>query len=303
MPGACRRRLTRVKEDRLPLAIAFSYRRCVDLLRHLRFFSTLADTRHFGDAARDLGMTQPPLSQGLQRLEGHLGVRLFDRSARGVSMTTPGHQLLPAARDLLRAADDLLEHARQMAVPTVVRVGVAADLEDWIPVLMAGLAAVGAPVLPLVAGSGELVDEMRSGALDVAVARHPGVFDGLVTGAVHNLAQVRTGAPAGVPWRRVGLPVAVPPRHHQPAAHDQFVDVLRRAGHDGTVVEAADSAQRRALVAAGRAIGVVPAVGTVTADAQCPPLRVRVLVPAASRRRSEVDHDGTMTVLDEVLAG
>lgn len=261
----------------------------VDLLRHLGFFRAVADVRHFGDAAADLGMTQPPLSQGIRRLERHLGVRLFDRDARGVRITAAGQQLLPAARDLLDAADDLVAAARDLALPEQVRLGIAADLEDAVPGLLRDLAAGGTAVAPTLAGSVELVDLLRDGLLDVGVVRHPGVHDGLSAGEVLVVPTRLVGADS-TSLGHITLPVAVPPRHHQPPAHDQLVDALRRAGHSGAVVEARDAAQRRALVAAGTAAGLVPVVDGA-AETGCPPLRLRVVLPHVTRRRPEVDHD------------
>ncbi|MFE7506076.1 LysR family transcriptional regulator [Promicromonospora sp. NPDC057488] len=289
--------MTRVVLDMVP-----GYAPEVDLLRHLGFFRAVADVRHFGNAAADLGMTQPPLSQGIRRLERHLGVRLFDRDARGVRITAAGQQLLPAARDLLDAADDLVAAARDLALPEQVRLGIAADLEDAVPVLLRDLAAGGTAVAPTVAGSVELVDLLRDGLLDVGVVRHPGVHDGLTAGEVlvlptHLIGGLVNGG--GSPLAQVTLPVAVPPRHHQPPAHDQLVDALRRAGHSGAVVEARDAAQRQALVAAGTAVGLVPVVDGA-AETGCPPLRLRVVLPHVTRRRPEVDHD---TVAAAIAAG
>ncbi|MFI2364417.1 LysR family transcriptional regulator [Promicromonospora sp. NPDC019610] len=287
----------------------------MDLLKHLGFFAAVADARHFGNAAADLGMTQPPLSQGILRLERHLGVRLFARDARGVRITAAGRRLLPAARELLDAADDLVAAARDLALPERVRLGVAADLEDGVPDLLRALA--GRAVVPTVAGSVELVDLLRDSLLDVAVVRHPGVLDGLTAGPVLALptrlvdAGAKPGAHAGTGTGRPGsvvglaevrLPVAVPPRHHQPPAHDQLVDALRRAGHSGAVTEARDAAQRHALVAAGAAVGVVPAAVGQPGDPSCPPLRLRVALPNAPQRRPEVDHAAVAAAIERVLA-
>ena len=47
-------------------------------LRQLRQFTVLAEECHFGRAAARLAMTQPPLTQAMQKLEGGLGVTLFE---------------------------------------------------------------------------------------------------------------------------------------------------------------------------------------------------------------------------------
>lgn len=274
----------------------------MDLLRHLRFFTAVADTRHFGHAAQDLGMTQPPLSQGIQRLERHLGVRLFDRDARGVRLTAPGHHLLSSARELLRAAEDFSQAARDLALPTQVRVGLCTDLGPLIPGLCHAVKSAGIDAVPDVAGSTELVDRLQDGVLDAAVVRHPGMVDGLIAGDVLR-AETELVSAAGTDTgslRDLDMPVVVPPRHHQPPAHDQLVDSLRRAGHTGAVIESPDQLQRDALVAAGVAAQIRPrrsAAGTTG----LPPLRLRVVLAAPRARRPEVDHLLLVGALTEAL--
>jgi len=84
-------------------------------LRQLRQFTVLAEECHFGRAAARLAMTQPPLTQAIQRLEAALGARLFERSQRRVALSPAGEVLLPLARKLLEGADALAPAVRAAA--------------------------------------------------------------------------------------------------------------------------------------------------------------------------------------------
>ncbi|WP_309140122.1 LysR family transcriptional regulator [Candidatus Pantoea bituminis] len=67
----------------------------------------MAEEKHFGRAAKRLGMTQPPLTQQIQVLESSLKVRLFDRSRKGVQLTPAGQAILPAVRKFAEQVERL----------------------------------------------------------------------------------------------------------------------------------------------------------------------------------------------------
>lgn len=84
-------------------------------LRQLRHFATVAQELHFGRAAEKLGMTQPPLSQSIQALEEEIGVRLFDRTKRTVTLTAVGAQWRPYVQRVLAEAGALPAVAKRLS--------------------------------------------------------------------------------------------------------------------------------------------------------------------------------------------
>ncbi|WBQ17609.1 LysR family transcriptional regulator [Sphingobium yanoikuyae] len=78
----------------------------------LRFFLVAADKQHFGQAAEELGIAQPALSQRIKALETRLGVRLFERSNRAVHLTDAGKVFAHEARRLVNEADRAVRMTR-----------------------------------------------------------------------------------------------------------------------------------------------------------------------------------------------
>ena len=240
----------------------------MNLLLHLEFFVAVAEEQHFGRAAARLGMTQPPLSQGVKKLERELGVTLFHRGSKGVVLTASGHALLPDAIDLVRQAGRFTDTARRRRVQDrTLRVGVMPKVPT---ALVADVAATlrtfdePARVEVSIAPSTDLVDQLAAGALDLGVIEHPALVDPLTGTDVVSLPLTLL-VPASHPAaaqdpcglsRLTGLRFASPPRSDGPAAYDLLDDAFARVGADLDVVNAPDDRWALALVAAGQAFAL-----------------------------------------------
>ncbi len=78
----------------------------VDRFR-LKVLAALAASGSFSAAARELGISQPAVSQNIAELEKYAGAKLFLRSRRGVSLTSKGRELLRRAQTVLAAYDEM----------------------------------------------------------------------------------------------------------------------------------------------------------------------------------------------------
>jgi len=90
-------------------------------LRQIEYFVAVAETQSFGAAAQSLAVTQPSLSKQIQALEADLGVVLFERTSRRVSLTPQGRALLPDAQRVLRQARRFRNKARSLRFDTDIR--------------------------------------------------------------------------------------------------------------------------------------------------------------------------------------
>ncbi|MFF1922600.1 LysR family transcriptional regulator [Streptomyces sp. NPDC058221] len=281
--------------------------------RHLEIFVALAEEEHFGAAAQRVGMTQPPLSQGLRRLETLLGVRLFDRE-RGVFLTEEGALLLPHARRALTALAELRETGvREQADGRRLRIGLAPEVPAPLAAEVAAApvrAGERARIGMITASTATLLGDLTAGRVDIAVIRHPSVLHGLAAGRVI-LLPTWVLSPSGV--HRTGdaaaspLPVAVRPRAEAPAAHDLFIDTLASRGRRVETVVVSDERAGLALVAAGQAVLVtadeaLTASGVERRTAMDPPLPLRLRVAWDPRRPGAQETAGAARLLEDALA-
>ncbi|MFC8365722.1 LysR family transcriptional regulator [Streptomyces griseorubiginosus] len=97
-------------------------------LRLVRYFTAVAEHRHFGRAAEALHITQPSLSRQIRRLEQQLGARLLERTPQGSALTEAGEVFLPRAKALLRSAGQAAALTRAAAEPSRITVGYTAGI-------------------------------------------------------------------------------------------------------------------------------------------------------------------------------
>jgi DNA-binding transcriptional LysR family regulator len=84
-------------------------------LRQLEAFAAVARAGSFTAAAEQLGVVQPAISQAVRRLEGELGLTLFERTSRRVTPTADGAAFLPHAEAVLASLAEARNAARELA--------------------------------------------------------------------------------------------------------------------------------------------------------------------------------------------
>ncbi|GGR66857.1 LysR family transcriptional regulator [Nocardioides luteus] len=242
-------------------------------LRHLRYFAAVAETCHFGQAAAQLHIAQPALSQAIRQLESELDVTLFTRTTRQVSLTPAGEFLRTEATRVLAAVDDSVRGVRRIGAGRhgLVRLGLTGTASfSHLP----GIARVVKRELPEVALEihADLLtpaqcERLQNGALDLGVLRPPAVGEGLSLRTLE-VEPLALAIPAD---HRLAVEpvVALADLRTEPfvaySARDSAVNeaVLRSCREAGFVPrrehEAPSTAVLLALVAAGLGVAIVPA--------------------------------------------
>src|SRR5271167_953173 len=143
-------------------------------LRDLEYVVAVADHEHFGRAAAACNVSQPTLSGQILKLEGELGLRLFEREGRGARVSDRAAGVLAQARATLAAAAGVTDAARGARDPFAgsLRLGMIATVAPYLlPIaLPQAIAALPRTPLHLVEDlTDRLLARLREGALDGAV--------------------------------------------------------------------------------------------------------------------------------------
>ncbi|MCC5981655.1 MAG: LysR family transcriptional regulator [Oceanicaulis sp.] len=144
-------------------------------LRQLQYLVAIADTGRYAQAASEVGVSQPTLSEQINLLEDALGTRLLERGRHGALLTPLGRVITDRARLILREMEDLKAMARmgEDALSGRVRLGVLPSVGPYLlPEAIKQLHAEYQDFRLLVREerSGDLGEALQSGALDLVIA-------------------------------------------------------------------------------------------------------------------------------------
>jgi DNA-binding transcriptional LysR family regulator len=212
-------------------------------VHQVRCFVTVAEESHFGRAAERLHLTPSPVSRAVKDLERELGTDLFVRRYHHVELTPAGRLVLPRARELLAGFDELKTMARASAhdAPRVIHVGgnylAPPALFDRV-VALAEEVADGRPVDIFVAPSAELLPDVESGAIEIALVHLPidrTHLDSLTIARYRFMVAMRSDDPlAGAAELRLAdlthRTLTTRPPKVQPLAMNRMHDQLMKSG-------------------------------------------------------------------------
>jgi DNA-binding transcriptional LysR family regulator len=244
-------------------------------LRHLRYFCAAAEAMHIGRAAETLRIAQPALTIQIKALERELGVALFDRIGRTITLTEAGRHFLAEATAILQHVERASLATREIGGGFAGRLRVGfTESAAFSPIVTTVLTAFRSqwPAVTLVleeSHTEELVTGMLQGRIDVAFVRPPIRAEARLSATPLADETMMLAMPIG--HRLAGVDAVllgdlaeedfiVYPRKHGTGLSDSVIAECRKAGFAPRIVqETPQLAATINLVAAGVGIAIVPA--------------------------------------------
>lgn len=243
-------------------------------LRYLRYFVAVAETRHFTRAAEILGISQPPLSQQIKKLEQEIGTPLLKRLTRGVELTDAGEAFYHDACQIL----DLSTHALEKAK------GIARGISGKLSVGFASSTAFHTGVFQLLnrfqqrfpaitlqpreENMAALMHDLEEGLLDAAFVRLPCESSKSFNLKVLAREKMTLVLPQGhklgdlprISLSELGTePLVLFPREVAPSLYEVIISACLRAGFQPEVIQQSPQISSAiGMVAAGFGISIIP---------------------------------------------
>lgn len=248
-------------------------------LRHVRYFVAVAEELHFGNAAKRLNISQPPLTQQIQNLEAELNVQLFERKNRKVFLTPAGYAFYEKSLVVLKAASVSIDTARRVDAGAEEEISVgynsAVMLTGLVPILSEFHAKRPSVYLSLKQlPSNRQYESVASGELDAGfvdissavfakkqyideITISPAIQFPLVAALPlgHSLAEHKTVSLEALRDEEF----VILARHQYASLHDLIISLCHRAGFSPNIkVEAEQTPAVLAHVAANFGVAIVP---------------------------------------------
>ena len=146
-------------------------------IRQLRVFTEVAKHLSFARAAEVLHLTPPAVTMQVKELESHVGMPLFERQGRQVSLTTVGEYMLVYARRIistLKDAEDAAARLQRLEVGTLT-IGMVSTAKYFLPKLLAGFQREheGIETRLAVGNREQLVKMLHGNEVDIAIMGRP----------------------------------------------------------------------------------------------------------------------------------
>jgi DNA-binding transcriptional LysR family regulator len=239
--------------------------------KQARIFVAVAEELHFGRAAERLHMAQPALSAQIKHLEAELGLKLFERTTRRVSLTRAGEAFLPEAKAAIAQAEAAVAAARAMAGEhDLLKIGgVDSATAGLLPRIVRRFrnrnSAVELKIFELL--SAPALHDLANRSLDIGFVRIRPKQDHLASAFVFTEPVVAVlptdhalaGEKAVAAGELGGEPLVIPSRSHRPILFDVIHDYLRGHGVEPNIRQEANERHMIiSMVAAGLGISLVP---------------------------------------------
>jgi DNA-binding transcriptional LysR family regulator len=244
-------------------------------LRHLRYFLAVAENKGFVKASSCVHIAQPALSRQIRDLERELGVRLFERSRLGVSLTFPGECFLKDVQRIFSQLEEAQSRARraQSGYSGALSIGVVEsfawhetitqslqNFQHQCPDVVLNVALMASP---------EQLAAIRDGRLSAGFLFNRDPDDETLEGVEVLTTRAVLAVPENSPYakrppeRLVDLrseDFVFIQRAHNPSYYDRVIHACHNAGFTPRIVQSGtNDSSNLCLVAAGLGLTIVPA--------------------------------------------